>query len=76
MSQINANYIIDSTILLALLTFAVRIMYVRLHRVTYLRSHKYKPEMPEYGNVQKMTSGPVIALSLVLLLLLAIRVGF
>lgn len=76
MSQLNANYIIDTSVLLALLTFAVRIMYVRLNKTAYLKGHKYKSGMTEYNNVQKMTSYPVLVVTSLLLMSVATRVGF
>lgn len=76
MSQLNANYIIDTAILLALLTFTTRIVLVRLDRAAYFRRHKYKPDANEYSNVLRITSAPVIAISSSFLLLTAIKVGF
>ena len=76
MSQNNAEYVIDTTVLLSLLTFAIRIVYVRMNREAYLRSHKYKPGMMEYNNIVKMTSTPVISITSTLLALTLVRVCF
>lgn len=76
MSQINANYIIDTAILLALLTFTARVALVRLDRAAYFRRHKYKPGTSEYNNILRITSAPVIVISSSFLLLTAIKVGF
>ena len=76
MSQINVSFVMDVAILSAVATIAVRLLFVRFNRASYLRARKYKPGMVEYRNTLRVTSVPVLGVVLAGLLGMLMRIVF
>lgn len=75
-SVLNRDYVLSLAIFTTLLFILWQQVYIRRHLARYIKLKGFKPGSTELKNTKRFASMPTIVLVAVLLLLVAVKIGF